>query len=51
MMAAMTAMTRAGDRLGTAEDIADATLLLCSEKSSWVTAQWISVSGGITGSM
>jgi NAD(P)-dependent dehydrogenase (short-subunit alcohol dehydrogenase family) len=43
--------TRAGNRLGTVEDLADATLLLVSEKSRWITAQWISVSGGITGTM
>jgi NAD(P)-dependent dehydrogenase (short-subunit alcohol dehydrogenase family) len=43
------AMTRAEERVGTAEDIADAVLLLCSEKSRWITGQVISVSGGITG--
>ncbi|GAD99620.1 short-chain dehydrogenase, putative [Paecilomyces variotii No. 5] len=48
---ALFAQTRAGNRLGTVEDIADATLLLASEKSRWITAQWISVSGGITGTM
>jgi NAD(P)-dependent dehydrogenase (short-subunit alcohol dehydrogenase family) len=42
-------MTRAADRLGTADDIADAILLLVSEKSRWITGQFISVSGGITG--
>jgi NAD(P)-dependent dehydrogenase (short-subunit alcohol dehydrogenase family) len=41
--------TRAAYRAGTAQDLADATLLLVSEKSRWVTAQYISVSGGITG--
>jgi NAD(P)-dependent dehydrogenase (short-subunit alcohol dehydrogenase family) len=43
--------TRAANRLGTVEDLADATLLLVSEKSRWITAQFISVSGGITGTM
>ncbi|KAF7187611.1 putative oxidoreductase [Pseudocercospora fuligena] len=43
--------TRAADRVGTAQDLADATLLLVSEKSRWITAQYISVSGGITGTM
>ncbi|KAB8232480.1 SDR family NAD(P)-dependent oxidoreductase [Aspergillus alliaceus] len=42
-------MTRAEGRVGTTEDIADATLLLASEKSRWITGQVISVSGGITG--
>ena len=44
-------MTRAEERIGTVEDIADAALLIASEKSRWVTAQYISVSGGITGTM
>jgi NAD(P)-dependent dehydrogenase (short-subunit alcohol dehydrogenase family) len=43
--------TRAAARLGTVEDMADAALLLASEQSRWITAQWISVSGGITGTM
>ena len=51
MQIAMHAMTRAAARLGTTEDIADAVLLLASEKSRWITAQWISLSGGITGTM
>jgi NAD(P)-dependent dehydrogenase (short-subunit alcohol dehydrogenase family) len=42
-------MTRAEERAGRAEDIADAVLLLTSELSRWVTGQTISVSGGITG--
>lgn len=42
-------MTRAEERLGTTNDIADAVLLLVSEKSRWITGQVISVSGGITG--
>ncbi|KAK5168287.1 uncharacterized protein LTR77_006856 [Saxophila tyrrhenica] len=45
----MYAQTRAADRLGSVEDVADATLLLVSDKSRWITAQYISVSGGITG--
>ncbi|KAJ5112875.1 hypothetical protein N7456_001409 [Penicillium angulare] len=43
-------MTRVEERAGTQEDIADAVLLLVSEKSRWITGQVISVSGGITGS-
>ncbi|KAK6073239.1 short chain oxidoreductase [Seiridium cupressi] len=43
--------TRAANRLGSPEDLADATLLLVSEKSRWITAQFISVSGGITGTI
>lgn len=42
-------LTRAESREGTIDDIADAVLLLCSEKSRWITGQFISVSGGITG--
>ncbi|KAJ5606256.1 hypothetical protein N7510_009037 [Penicillium lagena] len=42
-------MTRAEMRVGTTADIADAVLLLVSEKSRWITGQIISVSGGITG--
>jgi len=41
--------TRAEERPGTQDDIADVVLLLASEKSRWVTGQYISVSGGITG--
>jgi NAD(P)-dependent dehydrogenase (short-subunit alcohol dehydrogenase family) len=51
LQASLFEQTRAANRLGTVEDIADATLLLVSEKSRWITAQWISVSGGITGTM
>ncbi|KAJ5797260.1 short-chain dehydrogenase [Penicillium psychrosexuale] len=43
--------TRAANRLGSVEDLADATLLLVSEKSRWITAQFISVDGGVTGTM
>ncbi len=42
-------LTRAEEREGRTEDIADAVLLLTSEKSRWITGQTISVSGGITG--
>ncbi|KAH6677943.1 hypothetical protein F5X68DRAFT_264082 [Plectosphaerella plurivora] len=42
---------RAEQRYGTVEDMADAALLLVSERSRWITAQWISVSGGATGTM
>ncbi len=42
-------LTRIEQREGRAEDIADAVLLLTSEKSRWITGQTISVSGGITG--
>ena len=45
----MAPLTRAEERPGTVEDIADAVLLLASEKSRWITGQHISVSGGITG--
>ena len=45
----MQALTRAEKRLGTVDDIADAILLLAQERSRWITAQYISVSGGITG--
>jgi NAD(P)-dependent dehydrogenase (short-subunit alcohol dehydrogenase family) len=41
--------TRADGRPGTVEEIADAVLLLASDKSRWITGQCISVSGGITG--
>ncbi|KAK9319418.1 hypothetical protein V1517DRAFT_332648 [Lipomyces orientalis] len=42
-------LIRAEERVGTVEDIADAVLLLTSEKSRWITGQFISVSGGING--
>ena len=43
------AITRAADRIGTIEDIADIVLLLASDRSRWITGQHISASGGITG--
>ncbi|KAL3459996.1 gluconate 5-dehydrogenase [Aspergillus heterothallicus] len=42
-------MTKVEERLGTVEDIADAVLLLCDERSRWISGQVISVSGGIIG--
>jgi NAD(P)-dependent dehydrogenase (short-subunit alcohol dehydrogenase family) len=42
-------MTRAEVRTGTVNDIGDVALFLASEKSRWITGQWLSVSGGITG--
>ena len=45
----LVSMTRAEERPGTQEDIADVVLLLVSEKSRWLTGQYISASGGITG--
>ncbi|KAG6022666.1 hypothetical protein E4U41_002213 [Claviceps citrina] len=41
-------MTKAADRAGTPADIGDAVLLLVNEKARWITAQSISVSGGVT---
>ena len=40
--------TRAADRMGEIDDIADAVLLLVQEKSRWITGQYIDCSGGIT---
>ncbi|KAF2672870.1 NAD(P)-binding protein [Microthyrium microscopicum] len=40
---------RAAERIGTTDDIADAVLLIVNEKSRWITGQYISVSGGMTG--
>lgn len=48
---AMFEQTRVANRLRAPKDLADATLLLASEKSRWITAQWFSVSGGITGTL
>lgn len=42
-------VTRAADRMGRVEDVADAVLLLAQEKSRWITGQFIDTSGGITG--
>ena len=40
--------TRAEERAGTTQDVADTVLFLASEKSRWVTGQVIDCSGGIT---
>ncbi|KAL7628994.1 hypothetical protein AAE478_000512 [Parahypoxylon ruwenzoriense] len=40
---------RGADHAAVPEDIADAVLLIASEKSRWVTAQYIAVDAGITG--
>lgn len=48
-VAHMISMTRAADRIGTTDDIADAVILLASEKSRWITGQYVSASGGMTG--
>ncbi len=45
----LVSMTRAADRVGTVEDIADAVLLLVNERSRWITGQYIGTNGGITG--
>ncbi|KAJ3475423.1 hypothetical protein NLG97_g9465 [Lecanicillium saksenae] len=42
LMEVEVALTRAEDRAGTKEDIGDAVLLLVSEKSRWITGQYIS---------
>jgi NAD(P)-dependent dehydrogenase (short-subunit alcohol dehydrogenase family) len=42
-------LTRAERRIGTAHDIADIILLLVNEKGRWITGQYVSASGGITG--
>ncbi len=47
--AAIMSFTRAADRFGTSEDVADAVSLLVSEKSRWITGQYVSASGGMTG--
>ncbi|KUL89730.1 hypothetical protein ZTR_00410 [Talaromyces verruculosus] len=49
VLPAIIGLTRAADRLGTSEDVADAVLLLVSEKSRWITGQYVSASGGMTG--
>ena len=47
--AVLMGLTRAADRIGTVEDIADTVLLLASEKGRWITGQFLSASGGING--
>ena len=49
VVTAIISLTRAADRLGTSEDVADVVLLLVSEKSRWITGQYVSASGGMTG--
>ncbi|ETS83562.1 hypothetical protein PFICI_05438 [Pestalotiopsis fici W106-1] len=48
-MQAIVDVTRAADRMGHVEDVADAVLLFVQEKSRWITGQFIDTSGGITG--
>ncbi|RYP49084.1 hypothetical protein DL768_005142 [Monosporascus sp. mg162] len=40
--------TRAAERLGEIEDVADAVLLIVQEKSRFITGQYIDVAGGLT---
>ena len=40
--------TKAADRLGEVEDVADAVLLLVQDKGRFITGQYIDVSGGVT---
>ncbi|KAI1075960.1 NAD(P)-binding protein [Whalleya microplaca] len=40
-------LTRLEGRMGTIEEIADAVVLVASPLSSWITGQYISVSGGV----
>ncbi|KAI1426296.1 NAD(P)-binding protein [Xylaria sp. FL1777] len=40
-------LTRLEGRMGTTDDIADAVVLVASPLSSWITGQYISVSGGV----
>jgi NAD(P)-dependent dehydrogenase (short-subunit alcohol dehydrogenase family) len=49
LFAEMIKRTRAAERVGTVQDIADIVLLISSEKGRWITGQSISASGGITG--
>jgi len=41
-------MTKAADRVGTTEAIADIVLLITSARGRWITGQYISASGVIT---
>ncbi|KAG4217160.1 hypothetical protein PC116_g34359, partial [Phytophthora cactorum] len=43
-------LQRGTGRRGAPEDIADVVLLLASEKSRWITGQFIAADAGITGS-
>lgn len=42
-------LPRAEARPASQSDISDVALFLASEKSRWITGQWLSVSGGSTG--
>ena len=44
----MIGRTRAADRLGEIDDVADAVLLVVQEKARFITGRYIDVSGGIT---
>lgn len=48
MHQALIKRTRAGQRLGEIEDVADAVLLLVQEKSRFISGQYIDVAGGLT---
>jgi len=43
----LTEATVAEERAGTVEDVADAVLLIASEKSRWITGQYVAAGGGI----
>ncbi|KAI1381849.1 putative short-chain dehydrogenase [Hypoxylon crocopeplum] len=45
------AMQRGADHGAAPEDIADAVLLIASEKSRWITAKFIAVDAGVSGTM
>jgi NAD(P)-dependent dehydrogenase (short-subunit alcohol dehydrogenase family) len=45
----LVSMTRAEERIGTTDDLSDAVLLIVQEKSRWITGQYISATGGISG--
>lgn len=45
------AKQRGSDRLADPEDIADVVAWVASEKARWITAQFISASSGLTGTM
>ncbi|KAI2618761.1 putative short-chain dehydrogenase [Hypoxylon sp. NC1633] len=47
----MVALQRGADHAATPKEIADAVLLLVSEQSRWITAQYISASAGIVGTI
>lgn len=45
----MFSLTRAAQRYGTTDDIADIVLLVVQERSRWITGQFVSASGRMTG--